>query len=53
MKKFLSAIAAFFRSLFRKADAPDKPQAPHSQNVDEVAHNFYRDLLDSEAKRRR
>jgi len=48
--RLFSAFVAFWRSLLKKPVQPQKPSAP---DVNEVAQQFYFDLLDAEQRRKR
>jgi hypothetical protein len=52
MKRLISAVTSFFQSLFGRSNKSERTVSSKEQDVDEVASKFYRDILDSEAKRK-
>ena len=50
MTGFLSAIAAFWKSLFQRKEVSKKPQQQDAPDVDDVAREFYNDMLDWDRK---
>jgi hypothetical protein len=46
--RFFSAIAAFFNSLLRRSTRTEAKQSLNPADVDEVASNFYKTLINAE-----
>ena len=52
LKGIFAAIASFWKSLFRKEEKTDEVSRREPPDVDEVARNFYRTLMEAEKDRK-
>ena len=52
MKGIFASIASFWKSLTRKEEKTETSPKKQPQDVDEVARNFYRTLVEAEKNRK-
>jgi len=53
LKVFLSTLKDFWASLFGRKKIQKEPTQPNHPTVEDVARQFYSDLLDADSKRKK